>query len=761
MADISDADIDAELMRPPPRASLSSAPETLSHEEMDRELMGHALSDASQAKPGDIDPLTGRPFQFLGAAGNSPVARSLGKPIYANPPGPVAQAAINLATDPEQRRRIAAAQLFPELTPAEAQSRVFYGPNNQLAAVDRNGNPFAVDPQPPSIAGRTVGNPLQWAASGAGAALPMAGGMAGGLIAGPGSLILGPTLSAAGAAGGDLARQGLARYLDPATTSVPINLAQTAKEALLSGGGALAGGLATRALAPNALRVTPAEVNMMRSQPVMAGTRGAYDRAAAQGVQLTPGQASNLPSLLQYEDAATTMPGTVDQATRFYREQGQQVARAGENMLSTISPNADKTDAALMFQQGAEDAVRGTRQQANALASDAYKRADETVMPPARAGQTVPILARGPATPAMDASRFKPYDLLGTPDGLSAYNGARASAAADGIRLPDLGELEKGATLPFQGWDYMKKVLQGQASEAARAGNNYKATQLTDMANGIKNEVVKVNPAYGEALDIVAPGHRLASRLEESALGRVSDMTGEERARGIVNPVFNQNPRAVAQARDAFEATGRLDEWHAGVRSYLQDAFDKASMSQQGLNPAMLRRQVWSNVDNRDSIRAALTPEQFQGFDNFLRTIEDTARTYPMNSLTATRQNARGALSSAGENQGNVRAVDAAATILSPFRWGDVGARALGGVRQSFVQGNVQRIVGHLFTPDGMQYLEAMARYSPGSQRAIEATSQAVTRAGSRILLGSGANDSSPPPSQTANPLVSAGMPPP
>ena len=129
------------------------------------------------------------------------------------------------------------------------------------------------------------------------------------------------------------------------------------------------------ALAPNALRVSPGEVRVMRSAPVMADTRAAYGRAAAQGVQLTPGQATGLPSLLQYEDAATTMPQTVDAATNFYRAQGNQLQRAGQAMLGNISPVADKNAGAAAFQGGSEDAIRLARQNANAAARPAYNAA--------------------------------------------------------------------------------------------------------------------------------------------------------------------------------------------------------------------------------------------------------------------------------------------------------------------------------------------------------------------------------------------------
>ena len=772
---LSDKDLDAALLAPAPRPQVP-VPQTgqMSDAELDRALLGTPAVDASRPssqdfryvapytapdgstttiapedwprwksvvaydaahpgptpKQGAADPVTGLPVQ-LAAPATGPVAQSLGAAVEeGREPGVLTQAAISLPTDTEAKRRIAAAQLFPNEAPLAAQSRVFYGPDGRLAAVGQNGAPFYVEPPKPVIdLGRgeiSLGNPLQYAASGVGPALPIAGGIAGGVAGAPGSLGAGPAFAAGGAAAGDLARQYLARWFDPAARPPPIDLGQTAKEALLSGAGQFAGGVLTNALAPNALRVTPGEINILRAPPVMADTRGAYARAGAQGVPLTPGQATGLPSLLQYEDAATTMPQSVDRATAFYRAQGNALQHAGQNMLGTISPNTDKTDAALMFSQGAEDATRAVRQQANAAARPFYQTAE------AGGNMMTPDLAQLTEAPAVQTAMKK------------------AS-----VTYQNLYGKEPPETPDFALWDLTKRQLDSAYTVAQRAGENTDAMAIDNLRQRLVNNLDTAFPSYAQARAIAAPGQRLAAQLQESGVGNAGSAGIDERARAIVAPVFNQNPRAIAQARDAFAQAGREDEWNAGVRSYIQDAFDRASQSQQGLNPAMLRRQVWGNTDNRDAIQAALTPDQYAGFDNFMKTVEDVARTYPMNSLTATRLNARGALQGAASQGGNVRALDAATTVLSPFRWGDLGNTLLSGTRARMVQNNMSRIVGHLFEPDGLQYLEAMAKYSPGSQRAIEATAQAVGRAVAPSLVSPDQSTMLP-----ANPLQPRQAPP-
>jgi len=198
--------------------------------------------------PGGIDPITGRPFQYAGPAGPGPVAQSTGTPIREDMvPGAGTQAIISLAGDPEQKRRIAAAQLFPNLKPLEAQSRVFYGPNGRLAAINDDGTSYYVDPaasgaatdpySPGSVAATAVPrNPLAYAASGAGPALPAAGAAVGSALATPG---VAPAAGAAGAAAGDVVRQAIAAKFDPGSSKYDPKATLTA-----AGQGALTGATA-------------------------------------------------------------------------------------------------------------------------------------------------------------------------------------------------------------------------------------------------------------------------------------------------------------------------------------------------------------------------------------------------------------------------------------------------------------------------------------------------------------------------------------
>lgn len=682
-------------------------------------------------QPGEIDPLTGQKVQSMTNAPDSPLFRFMQKGAPVGGGGsPVATAIGSLPTDPDQRARILAAHYYPRLPLKDAMTHITPGPNGGMIVLNENGQPIYEDPTTPSIdalSSLRPGNLASYAASKAGSALPVVGGAAGVALAAPTSMVAGPALAAAGAATGDLARQGLARYFDPTPGATPINLVQTGKEALAAGVGQAVGAVGANALAPNALRIPTSDIKVVRGNDLLPEAADAYARAHAQGVSLTPGQATGLPSLLQYEDAAKTMPGTSDFADAFYKNQGNQLTAAGNTMLDKISPNANKTDAAQVFQQGAEDAIRLTRQNANAAARPDYEAA-------ARGGNVMsPDLGQLTDVPVVKATMDKARQT---------YENLYRTKAPD---TPD-----------FPLWDLTKRQLDDAYNVASRAGERTDAMAIDRARQDLLTHLDAAYPSYAQARATAAPGQRLASRLEDSGVGKTADKSGDELAKSIVNPVFNQNPAAVAEARDAFKSAGREAEWYDGVRAHIQNAFDQASQSQAGLNPARLRSEIWGKVDNREAIKAALTPAQYEGFDNFMKTVEQASKTYPMNSLTATRSAAQSGLRSAAENQGNVKLIDMIGAAFSPKSYANVGNALLSGAREGAVQGNTRRIVGALFDGDGLKYLEAMAQYAPGSLKAGNATARLLARAAPPMIgaPATAASGQSPPP--PANQLMPA-----
>lgn len=726
--------------------------------------MAAELSDAEVSQPAQIQPraelsdadvsapaTTGRPAsadqfvpasvrsQSLGNVSPNVPAAATGVPVSEDQvPGPVIQGAGSLATDPEQRRRIMAGQLFPDLSPAEAQSRVTYGVGGRLLAVGRNGQSFYVDPalyaptinQPSSL----VPDNLSARVGGLiGPSLPAAGGIGGGAVAGPTSVFVGPLAAGVGAAGGDALRQYLASRLDPGIpgpqgappTPQPYNWRQTAGEAVGAAGGQLLGATVLRVAAPNKLGLSDTEIGKLRSPGFMTKVNQVYDQAKAQGVDISPGQATGLPSLLAKEDvlaSGTAGSDNADIAATFYGGERNQLNQAYQDYLAKVSPTTDKTDAALQFQQGIEDATNIVRQDANKAAKPAYDAA--------RAGGQV----------------MSP-DLAQLAD-LPATKSALADAAVDYQNRT--GKVANLDAPDFELWDLTKRKLDEAVNKAKLAGDYSNADAIGSVRDRLRMNLDAAYPTYETARDLAAPGQRMAARLQ-SSLGPAG--SGDETTRQITAGIFGPNginPRAVAEARDAFAASGRTDEWQAGTRTFLQDLIDTASTGEGGLNPGNLRKQILGTGGNtRAALQAAMTPEQFQGLDNVLGTLESVARSKGMNSLTAPRTVGREEMLDAAGGTPGVRAVRGIGNLLGPRVLYTV-TDAANGLADWMTTRNVGKFADRIFgNPDAgisaansQQFLKQAARLAPGSRELISKTFEFLGQQGG----GSDTVSGRPPP---------------
>lgn len=665
---------------------------------------------------GQQSPVPKRPGeQYMEAAPDTPMTRWMqtgSPPSTTRPASVVTQAAAGMAQDPEQRMRIVASRLFPNLPLTEAMARITTDDRGRLIAVDDQARAFYVDPpalfspQPPylRIEGMAPGNLARNVAGAAGSSLPVIGAAAGGLAGAPGSMVTAPIGAAIGGGVGDAIRQTAARALDPKPDKTPYDIGQTAEEMALSGAGQAAGGLLARALAPNPLRLPQSDIRLARTEGRLPAAAAAYANAGQQGVNLTPGQASGLPTLLGYEDAIRISPGYSDRALDFYRRQGGQVQEAGRRFLGALSPVDDSVDAALAMQQAASTVAPNIRAAANETAARQYAAAH------AAGNVMTPELAQ----------------LIETPSGRQALARAR-EIYLDRYGIPP-------ETPDFQLWNETKKVLDDMynsaMTSASSSAGRAKAAGIDTVRRRLVENLDAAYPTFAEARQIVAPGQSMAARLEAGVTGKIGRGDGDETAPSVLKNVFErQNARAISEMRDAFVASGKEDEWNAGLRGYLQTAINQASQRAEGLNASMLLRNVWGKTEIKDAMQAAMSGPQFKGFENFMSMLENVSRTYPTNSLTAARMAAREGLDNAASNTTANRIVRLVGALGSPQTY-LLGARTLTDpIDKAITERNLSSIVDRLFSGDGMRMLEQMSRLPPTGTKSAEVGLQFLSRA--------------------------------
>lgn len=701
--------------------------------------------------PDGIDPYTKRPVQGMGMPSSSVVPVEM-PADGAAAPGIGTQAAASFAGDVEQKKRIFAAQMFPGM-PTEQATRRMFVIDGRLAALGLDNKPVFLDPETPS--GMTTGPVRTWRgfgprnfaqslAGGVGTIPATAGAIAGGVAASPTSLAAGPAMAAFGAGGGDLVRQYIARMLDPQNTGknwynpTPADWSQTAQEAAIGGAGQALGAGVNRLMgASNPLNLRRSDVQRLQAPGALDDAAQAIDAARGQGVPLSLGQATGNPGLIGMEDVAfrtPTVPGGQDIASQFYQGQREALQRAGQNMLGGISPESNKTGAALMFATGASESVPAARRAANAAARPAYEIAEG-----GGAVRFGDLADRPSVAEALRRAKANQMDAFGRPAQVTVQPLASPSFV-DKFGVTEIPGAEAAIRqsppdVPgFRVWDSVKKSLDDMISEASRKGAHNDARIIGGLRDQLVTRLDDVYPTYPEARALAAPGQRVSRMLESTAAGRSADAGVDERAGAIVAPIFREaNPEYVRMAREAFVKSGNENAWNAGIRAHVQDVIDRTSRSVDGLNPAFLRRELIGNTDNREALRAAMTPNQFAGFEKFMDTVSAIARTPAMNSMTAPREVTARVLMEQAEPRAAkiIRGVGAALSpdVLNTFR------KIAGSVADGMTQRNAGKMVEMLFDPDGMKMLESMARVPIAQQQSTNVKAQILARA---LLSGRG-----------------------
>jgi hypothetical protein len=522
-----------------------------------------------------------------------------------------------------------------------------------------------------------------------------------------------------GAGVGDYSRQALAALLDPDSNNVPYNYRQTAGEVVGAGVGQLAGASVLRLASPNRIGLSAEDIRRLRDDPsILRRANKLYEESEQRGARLSPGQATGLPSLLGNEDviaSGSVGGGPADIAREFYEGHRRGLNKMYQDYLDSVAPSAGgKTDAALTFQQGASDAEREVRKLGNAAARPHYQAAE-------RGGNVMsPDLAQLVDAPAMqDALKAARVD----------YQNIKRTAAPE---TPD-----------FELWNLAKTKLDDAHTTAKMAGENTRAMAIDNLRKDLLTHLDTAYPTYGPARETTAPFQRLASRLK-SVTGSSGMEDGTERVKAILAPIWDgSNSRAMAEARDAFVQAGRTDEWMAGIRARLQDKFDDAASGQDGINPAMLRRQIWGKEGEREMFQAAMTPQQFAGFEKIIETIEASAKSKGMNSLTASRLAGASDLTDIAQSTLGNRAVRGIGVLASPLRAMDIVGSATDRASATLTKRELNRMAGRIFSEGGMALLNQASLMKPGEQRLVTMAAEFLGQqaGGTDVVTGR-----SPPP---------------
>lgn len=641
-----------------------------------------------------------------------------------------------------------------------------------IVYTDENGR---IQREVPSVTGArgpadAIGRAFRWFAAQVGPSIPQAAGGIAATLA-PGGPIASPVVAGGAGAAVDVVRQLLDRALAGESLSPgEVDYLNSLGQGAMAATGTSLGRGAARLTERNPLGVSAYDrTQAMTPQARQEAMRLAAD-ARARGIDLTTGQATGLPSLMQRERQLGRDQATTDMmAARRTLQRNEQVPRAIEAEIGQIAPGGQEARIQA-FRQGAQDIVADAEQARRMTAAPLYEQAFE-------ANQSI-------ASAAIDR-------ILETPAGRRALKRASEKMQNDrspmGTRDPDLTEQARDAVLlgkmaegsvPREGvaaglnlrsLDYVKRALWDMREEAARAGSNDDARILDGLRRALVREIdaadvtARAGPnslrpegglyrqaraAYGDASDAL-------EAVERGGVGFLNSITGMDR-QNIVTRVFgagNIMPNDIASMRFQFEKGKRLADWNAGLAAFLSDKLDDAmkvgASGERGNVASKFAANVWGDDRQKRVIIAALGGDgtaRAQGMEALIKVLNAAAKSLPDGSPTATDLMAL----QAGETVGTGLRV--AGKALSPGTYLNLGSELVEGIAQLRAPETRRRLAEALLSGQVDSQLRQLRLLSPASKKAAALTGQVLTQIGIGVSGATTPLDREPPAARGATP---------
>lgn len=546
-----------------------------------------------------------------------------------------------------------------------------------------------------------------WLASQFGPSLP-------GLAAGVGGVATAPFAGgvpgAAAAAGAtDVARQGIANAMIGRDVT-EIDYANAAGHAALGGAGqGLAVGI-NRAMSRNPMQIAPYDRKQALDPATLAQAQAAQTQANGLNIPLSFGQTTGLRSALAAERQLARDPVSMDTMQRFYGAQRGAVRGAVDDMATRISPVASAEEGGRLLREGAGatlDKYLGDRSRAAAPLYNAVR------------------------------TQFIPDQTLSALKGNRIVADALKSVRESGDYATEIGALPDNSMAVL---DLVKRHLDDRISEAQRAGRNNQARLIANAREAMLGELDAAVPDYPVARSAFAARSPQIDALERGPVGALAQREGVETARDL-SPMFDFRrigPQAVAENRAAFEGAGQIDKWNAGLATYLRDQMASADGS-----PAKFINRVWgseANTRERDVLKAAMTPVQWQGFRSLMQTLERVATTLPEGSPTATDMVGGQALRD--QFGGAARAVG---RMVSPQRALDIGGAVTDRIAVRLSDAGMAKLAEAVTDPNNVEALKKLRMMGPGTKAAAGLATQIMGGSLVGVFGGRTPDDFDPP----------------
>ncbi len=429
-------------------------------------------------------------------------------------------------------------------------------------------------------------------------------------------------------------------------------------------------------------------------------------QAREHGVQLTPAEMTNLPSLAQQQKQVGNTVGAGDDLADFYRmRQDEQIEPAIRQYMDNISEFHGDEASGEMVRAAANRAMSNVAEMRADQASPIYQRAfadQSSEVDTERVLQSIArTSARFPETGAVRRRLDRAGRLLQREVVREADDGSVITELVPETRVDVL----HGAKLELD------QML--ERSPANPIGNTERR-QITGVKNQLLEAMDAASPDYGAARAIYADLSPGVERVREGIAGTIADLP-DQQLRTVAGRLFDAkklSPRSALEARRQLQGADP-DAWQAIKRSYIEDTWIKASQETLGsggtpINAgAKFRKLLMGNARQRQILANTMEPEEFRTLNSLTNVLEASGRVKMIGSDTEWNRLA------------NEAAKKASASPLSrALRYVSLDAlkEAANAWDERRFAANSDAVVRMITSPNGMQLIRELRQSSPNAQ---------------------------------------------
>lgn len=467
-----------------------------------------------------------------------------------------------------------------------------------------------------------------------------------------------------------------------------------------AGGQVLAGGLskfAQRKLTRDINRLDPNKVRELQA------------KAAEQGIQLTPAELTNLPSLKAQQKALGNLPTTSDDLADFYQGRaGGEIEPAVNRFLENVSPVEGAEVSGLQGRVAAQAAMDNVAANRAAQAAPIYKEAfanSEAVNTKSVRDLIKREVSLFPKDGEVAKKLNKARNLLMRSEAVPQRtvrleSGQTIATPTTTTRLVPEDRLEQL---------HSAKVEISQMIDAVgenRLGPTTKS-RLVKVKNALQAELENASSQYGTATNIYADLSPGVQRVREGVVGIIADLT-DPNARLAASKLFNpatSGPLATREAKRLIQAADP-DAWQALKRSWLEEKWLKAGQETLEGGPrinrgALFRKALLGDQKQKRILKEALEPEEFKALSDISDVLEASGRVKSVGSDTAWNQEVMRA-----QRQGSTSLLSRAMKLTTPDILKNIAERW----DEKRLVDRSEQLVNIITSPNGIEMMRELKR---------------------------------------------------